>query len=243
MELSVNEVSGIHVAIEFKFTFSSLLTVNKISRVDDLIVIPLLSSLAVICVILPLALVHGALLVNEDTIATGFALFPLTLVYVAVGVSHATFAMEKTALGHALVFGAIWELDDAETLPNLLLLLVVPGDGPLATVLASLVDVDDSGVPEEALASALRPGAQLIGDLVIRQQHLISLDYLAVRVTWLLLACDRLHLHKFFESSPSDGSSRPLFNDLNLLHGNNIFSELDSLVCRGSAATHIFKII
>ena len=42
MEFAVNELSLINVTIELEFTFTSLLAINEVTSVNDLVVVPLL---------------------------------------------------------------------------------------------------------------------------------------------------------------------------------------------------------
>ena len=72
-------------------------------------------------VIEPLTLVHGAISVNEDAVTVGLAVLPLTLIDVAVSMSHAALAIELSILGHAVVRGAVRELNDTNALPDALL--------------------------------------------------------------------------------------------------------------------------
>lgn len=58
MEFAVNELSLINVTIELEFTFTSLLAINEVTSVNDLVVVPLFSTLSMILVIFPLTLIH-----------------------------------------------------------------------------------------------------------------------------------------------------------------------------------------
>ena len=155
VEFSINEITLVHVTIEFKFSFAGFLAIYKVSGINNLVVVPLLSSLAVIGVVLPLTLVHGALLVDEYTFAASFALEPLSLVDVSVRVCHSSLAMEQRILCHSLVPGAVWEFHDSHARPHRVLLLVTLWDGPLTSVLAALLDVHNSSVPEMTFAATL----------------------------------------------------------------------------------------
>lgn len=158
VELALYEITLIHVSIELEFALSCFLSIDEATCVYNLIVVPLLSSFAVICVILPFTLVHRSLLVDENSIAASFTLFPLTLVDVSVGMCHSSLAVEKSILCHSLISRAIGEYYYAESLPDTLLFLIVLWDCPLASVLSALLDVLDTGVPEETLAAALGLG-------------------------------------------------------------------------------------
>ena len=58
MEFAVNELSLINVTIELEFTFTSLLAINEVTSVNDLVVVPLFSTLSMILVIFPFTLIH-----------------------------------------------------------------------------------------------------------------------------------------------------------------------------------------
>lgn len=118
LKLSIGEISFVVIAIELKSAFTSFFAFDEISFVLDGAVVPCLSSLAMVDIIVPLSLVHGAIGVDESTLAIGFSTFPLALVDVSVGVGHATFSFEETGFCLTLEHGAVGELDGAETLPN-----------------------------------------------------------------------------------------------------------------------------
>jgi len=84
VELAVNEIAFINVTVKFKFTFACLLSIDEVSSVNDLVVVPLLSSFSVILIIFPLTLIHRSLLIDKNTFSGGFTVFPLTLVNITI---------------------------------------------------------------------------------------------------------------------------------------------------------------
>ena len=77
-------------------------------------------------VLVPFALEYGALLVHEHSIAMSLTINPLALVDIPIGMGHATFAIEHLIFCKAFVLGAIFKLNDAETLPCCFALFPVP---------------------------------------------------------------------------------------------------------------------
>lgn len=212
MELSINEVSLIDITIEFEFAYTSFLTVDKVSRVLDLVILPLLSALTMVHVVQPLTIVHRTILVNEDTFTASFALFPLTVVNVTIFVRNSSFAMEQSFVSHALVSCSIRELNETETLPSGLVLVGLP----LALVLATLTDIDEEGVPVIALAASL--WAKLIGQVVICEQRVLTRDQFAFQVDWLLLTGNCQRLDHLLESPSSNGAGRPSLDGVHVFH-------------------------
>ena len=152
MELTVDEFTFVNITIELEFSLASLLTVDKITCVLNLIILPLLGTLSMVHIIEPLAVVHGSVLINEHSISASFALLPLAVVDVSVLVRNSSFAMEQTFQGHPLLLRSVRELDQSETLPSRFVLVCFP----LSLILSSLADVDKEGIPIVALAATLR---------------------------------------------------------------------------------------
>jgi hypothetical protein len=241
VELALNEVALVHISVKFKFSLSRFLSVDKVSSVNNLVIVPLLSSFTVVGVILPRSFVHRALLVNKDSLSACLSFFPLALIDISVGVCHSSLSVEKSILSHSIVPGAIWELNSAKTLPNTIFFLIVFGYGPLASILPAFFDVDHSGVPEESLTASLWLGRELKCHLIICEEQFLCFDELSVFVGGLLLARDRFDLDELFKPSSGNSAGRPLFNNLDLLHWNDVFAEFNTLISSSTAATHIFK--
>ena len=212
VEFAVNELSLINVTIKLEFTFTSLLAINEVTSVNDLVVVPLFSTLSMILVIFPLTLIHWSLLVDEDTMAGGFSILPLTLVNITVWVSHSSLSVEETLLGLSLIFGTIWELNCSETGPLLLLLL----DGsPLTRVSSAIFNIESSSVPVETFAATDR--AQRSSELRVAKKDLLGGGELTIFVDWLLLGSNALNLHEFLESSSSNCTLGPFVEHLNIV--------------------------
>ena len=118
MELAINEIPLVVAAFKLESTIARLCAVHELACVLDLIIVPRFRAIAVLLVIEPLTLVHGAVGVNKSSIAIGFSVEPLSLIDVIVGMSHSALAIEERILGHALVTRTIGEDDNAETFPG-----------------------------------------------------------------------------------------------------------------------------
>ena len=91
-------------SFKLKSTFSGFLTLNKITSVDYLALVPSFSTLAVLNIVDPVSIIEGAVLVDKDSIAMSFSIKPLTMVDVAVSVSHLTFSIEHFVFSKSFVF-------------------------------------------------------------------------------------------------------------------------------------------
>lgn len=118
MELTIYELTFINIAFELKLAVASLLTINKIARVFDLVVLPLLRALAMVHVVQPLTIVHRTVLIYENSVATCFAFLPLAMINVTILMGYSSFSMKETFFGHSLIFGPIRELNEPETFPS-----------------------------------------------------------------------------------------------------------------------------
>ena len=58
MELAIYKITLVNISIEFKLSFASLLAVYKVAGVLNLVIFPLLSTLAVIHIVKPFTIVH-----------------------------------------------------------------------------------------------------------------------------------------------------------------------------------------
>lgn len=103
MELSVNEISFIKISVEFKFPLTGFKSINKVTLVDNFIVIPLFSSFSVVCVITPFTFVHGPFGIYEDSLATSHAVFPLALIHISITVGHSSNSIKLTVFRHSLI--------------------------------------------------------------------------------------------------------------------------------------------
>lgn len=84
MELAIKEVSFIISTIEFKSALARFLTLMKLSRIFDLIIIPALHAVPVLLIVEPFSIIHASFGVDEDAYAVGFAVTPVAPVDVAV---------------------------------------------------------------------------------------------------------------------------------------------------------------
>ena len=103
MELSVNEISFIKITIEFKFSGTCFKSIDKITFVNNFVVIPLFGSFAMVCVIVPFAFVHGPFGIYEDSLAASHAIFPLALINIAITVGHSSDSIKLTVFRHSLI--------------------------------------------------------------------------------------------------------------------------------------------
>lgn len=103
VELSVYEVSFVVSTFELESTLACLLAFYKLTGKLNLIIVPRLSSVAMLLIILPHSFVHRTICVDEYAHAICFSIYPFSLVDVAVGVRHTTFAIELLFLRHTLI--------------------------------------------------------------------------------------------------------------------------------------------
>lgn len=169
VEFAILEITLINISIKLKFSFSCFLSINKVALVNNLVVIPLFCTFAMILIIFPSTFIHRTLLVNEHSLSTGFSIFPFSLVNISVGVSHSSFAMEKTFLCLTLIFRAIWEFDGSKTSPLLFLFL---NGCPLTCIGSSVFNIERSCVPIETFATCF--GTQAICKFFILQKDFLS---------------------------------------------------------------------
>ena len=99
---------------------------GKVSSILDFVVIPRLCAESVLLVIEPLPLIHAAICVNKDTVSIGFAVLPLSLVNVPIGLGHSAFAIKLTIFSLAVERRSIWELYYSDALPLFLIFRKLP---------------------------------------------------------------------------------------------------------------------
>lgn len=145
LKLSFNKVSFIAVALKSKLSLTRLLAIEKISLILDLAVVENFDTLAVMFVAHPLAIIHGALLIDIGSHSIGFALFPLPVVDTAICMNDMSLSLRHSLFGNAKVLGAISVFDISKTLPGTLELI----GSPLAHVFTVLLNVNFFGVPKE----------------------------------------------------------------------------------------------
>jgi hypothetical protein len=162
MEFSIDKVSLVVGSIKLKTSFTSLLAVHEVASVDDLAFVPHFFAVAVLPVLVPLAIVEGAILIDEDALAVSLAIEPLSLVNISVGMSHTALAIQHLFLGESLIFGPILELDDAKAFPGGFSLV------PITLVLTVLVDGLEVVVPTQEFSIGLSP----VLVLLLRHQSL-----------------------------------------------------------------------
>ena len=75
----------------------------KCPRVNIGVFVPAFSPLPLVAVVIPLAIVHGAIFAQVHTFPVGLPVGELTLVEVSILVSEAPHAIEKSRLGLSLV--------------------------------------------------------------------------------------------------------------------------------------------
>lgn len=185
MELSINEVTFIYVAIKFELAMACLLAIYEVTSVLNLIILPLFCTFSVIHIVKPFTVVHGPVLINKNTIATSFALFPLTMVNITVLVRDSSLSVEETLVSHTLIHRAVWELDETKTFPSGLVLIGLP----LTLVLATFSNVNKESVPVVALAATL--STELIRKIIISEKRLLRGHQLSFKIDWLLLTSNR----------------------------------------------------
>jgi len=212
VELTVNEIALVNISIELKFSFTSLLAIHEVTGILDLIVLPLLGTLAVVHVIEPLTVIHRSVLVNEHALSACLAFFPLTMVDVTIFVRNTSFTVEETLICHALVNCSIRELDHTEAFPGRLVLISLP----LALVLSALADIHLESIPVVTFATALR--TQLVSKIIIGEESVFSRHELTFEVDWLLLSSNGQRLDHLLKSSSSNCSLRPPLNGVDIFH-------------------------
>ena len=233
VELTVNEITLVNIAIEFKFTFTSLLAIHEVAGILDLIVLPLFGTFAVIHVVEPLAVIHRSVLVDEHTLSARLAFLPLTVVDVTIFVCNTSFSMEQALICHTLVNCSVGELDHAEAFPGRLVFVSLP----LTLVFSSFANIHLESVPVVAFATALR--TQLVSKIIIGEKRLFGRHELSFQVDWLLLSGNRQRLNHLLKSSSSNCALRPPLNGVHIFHFD--FSFLHTMLVldgRTSAAAH-----
>jgi len=90
IELSIYKVPLVVGAFELKASLACLFSLSEITRVDDLALIPDLSTLTVLYVLDPVSIIEGAVLVNKHASAMSFSVQPVSVINVTVGMSHLT---------------------------------------------------------------------------------------------------------------------------------------------------------
>ena len=103
MELAVDKLAFVDIAIELELAMTSLLAIDKITCILDLVILPLLGALAMIHVVKPLAIVHRTILVNEHSISACLSFLPLAVINVAIFMRNPSLPMEQTFQCHPLV--------------------------------------------------------------------------------------------------------------------------------------------
>ena len=94
MKLPVLEVALVEPALELKLALPRLLALEEVSCVLYRIIVPRLSAEAVLEVVLPRALVHAAVGVDEHAQAVSLSVAPFALVYVAISMGHPSLSIE-----------------------------------------------------------------------------------------------------------------------------------------------------
>lgn len=151
LELAVHKVSFVEPAIELKLASPCLLSFIEVTRVPNHIEVPALDSVPMLFVVHPISFVHAAVIIDENAKAVSFSIFPFTLVYISICMSHPAFAIVKLILGLAHVNGAVAELDDAEAFEGVFVI-----SPPLTFIfLRYFILVDDVEIVWVVLCNAL----------------------------------------------------------------------------------------
>jgi len=190
---------------------TGLLAVDKVASVLDLVIFPLLSTLSMIHVVEPFAIVHRSVLVDENTISASLAFLPLSVIDVAVFVRNSSFTMEKSLECHSLIHRAVRELYHSKAFPCGLVLVSFP----LTLILSTFANINQKGVPVVAFSSSLR--TQLVSKILIREQRLLSSHQLALQVNGLLLPGNSEGLYHLLVPAPRNGTLRPPLDRLDIL--------------------------
>jgi hypothetical protein len=104
LKLSFYEVTLVIAAIEVESTLSCLLAIDEVTSIALGTHVPSLGTLTTLLVIEPLAFIERrALGIHENTVSVGFAVFPLTLIDVAVGMGHSTLTVNLLIGSEALI--------------------------------------------------------------------------------------------------------------------------------------------
>ena len=117
LELSIHEVAFVLTTLELELSLSCLLALLEVTLVLDGTEVPLLSALAVLEVLVPVAVVEAALVVAEYALSVGLALLPVSPVNIAIGMGHHSPSIKLSILSLTLVPGSVGEDDGAEPSP------------------------------------------------------------------------------------------------------------------------------
>lgn len=104
VELSVDEVSFVMGSLKLEPPFACLLALNKVARIDYLAMVPYLSTIAVLYVIYPITVVQRSVLVNKNPFTMSFAIDPVTMIDISIGMCHLSSAIEHLIFGKTFIF-------------------------------------------------------------------------------------------------------------------------------------------
>lgn len=126
VEHAILEIAFVVVAIELKLSLSRLFAVRELPSKLNGILVPALNSFAMVKVIFPLTLVHGAVVANEYAETVGSTVLEFTLINVTVCVGHPSFSVEEAVLCLPAVNRVVSKLDRAKALINFVLVISGP---------------------------------------------------------------------------------------------------------------------
>lgn len=146
MELTIYKISSVSTSFTFKFTLSCFFSFNKISFILYLIIVPVLSSLTMLLIFEPFAIIKTSLSVTKSSSAMSHSVFPLALIDISIWVSHSSQSIKFAIFWLSLILSSIRVFDCSYSSP-LLFLFFLPSFTPLPLVSSAFSNVFEIIVP------------------------------------------------------------------------------------------------
>ena len=94
MEHAIEKLSLILATLTRELTHASFLSVNKVTLILDLVIVPILSALSMLLVLLPKSFIQTSLGITKGSLSICHAILPLSLINVSICVRHPTISFE-----------------------------------------------------------------------------------------------------------------------------------------------------
>jgi len=118
MELAIDEIALVEATIELKATLAWFFAFNEVSSVFYFIIIPALGTKPMLLIIKPISFIHTSVSVYEHPKTICFSIFPLSLVYISINMSHSSSSVVEAV--HCLAFKdtSIYKLYNTKAFPD-----------------------------------------------------------------------------------------------------------------------------
>jgi hypothetical protein len=117
MELPIKKLAFIGASLELEFSFSSFLSIDEVSPINYLFEVPEFNSFSMLHVVLPLTLVHAALVVAEHSTSMSFSILPLPLVNVIVRMCHPAHPIKQAIRCLSLIQRSVFKFNNSYSTP------------------------------------------------------------------------------------------------------------------------------